>query len=176
MQVGDLHDLRWWCRRILRLCQEPTWRGLSLRQSAGGRYVNICINKIHHPHEVRQERKEEKRSDRKRSRGYKNEFFSDVWVFSQWNNLRECFVFLTEEYEVYMKKQEATFTTEVTAVVQEPKVGDVPPVVVTTTEQMTTTVISGQVRTSLACHGNLEHINQQGGLIKQTHLTGLYRE
>ncbi|XP_049450272.1 titin-like [Epinephelus fuscoguttatus] len=49
-----------------------------------------------------------------------------------------------EEYEAYMKKQEATFKTEVTAVVQEPKVGDVPPVVVTTMEQMTTTIISGQ--------------------------------
>lgn len=46
-----------------------------------------------------------------------------------------------------MKKQEATFKTEVTTVVQEPKVGDVPPVVVTTMEQMTTTIISGQVRT-----------------------------
>ncbi len=45
-----------------------------------------------------------------------------------------------------MKKQEATFKTEVTAAVQEPKVGDVPPVVVTTMEQMTTTIISGQVK------------------------------
>lgn len=44
-----------------------------------------------------------------------------------------------------MKKQEATFKTEAATVVQEPQVGDVPPVVVTTMEQMTTTVISGQV-------------------------------
>lgn len=58
-----------------------------------------------------------------------------------------CLFFLTEEYEAYMKKQEATFVTEVTAVVQEPKVGDIPPVVVTTMEQMTTTIISGQVGT-----------------------------
>lgn len=55
---------------------------------------------------------------------------------------------LTEEYEIYMKKQEATFKTEVTAVVQEPKVGDIPPVVVTPMEQ-TTTIISGQVGASL---------------------------
>lgn len=54
----------------------------------------------------------------------------------------------TEEYEAYMKKQEAAFKTEVTTVVQEPKVGDVPPVVVTTMQQMTTTIISGQVCTS----------------------------
>lgn len=48
---------------------------------------------------------------------------------------------------MYMKKQEATFKTEVTTTVQvqEPNVGDVPPVVVRTMEQMTTTVISGQV-------------------------------
>lgn len=58
----------------------------------------------------------------------------------------KCFVLLTEEYEAYMKKQEATFKTEMTAMVQEPKVGDVPPVVVTTMEKMTTTIISGQVR------------------------------
>lgn len=44
-----------------------------------------------------------------------------------------------------MKKQEATFKTEAATVVQEPQVGDVPPVVVTTMEQMTTTIISGQV-------------------------------
>ncbi|KAM4608731.1 titin-like [Polymixia lowei] len=50
-----------------------------------------------------------------------------------------------EEYEVYMKKQEATFKTEVTAMVQEPMVGDVPPVVITAMEQRTTTtIISGQ--------------------------------
>nr|XP_046259560.1 titin-like isoform X2 [Scatophagus argus] len=49
-----------------------------------------------------------------------------------------------EEYEAYMKKQEETFKTEVTAVVQEPKLGDVPPVLITTIEQMTTTIISGQ--------------------------------
>lgn len=54
----------------------------------------------------------------------------------------------TEEYEAYMTKQEAAFKTEVTTVVQEPKVGDVPPVVVTTMQQMTTTIISGQVCTS----------------------------
>ena len=44
-----------------------------------------------------------------------------------------------------MKKQEVTFKTEVTAVVPEPKVGDIPPITVTTMEQMTTTIISGQV-------------------------------
>ena len=54
--------------------------------------------------------------------------------------------FLTDEYEVYIKKQEETFKTEVTTVVQEPKVGDVPPLVVTTMEKITTTFISGQVR------------------------------
>lgn len=53
-----------------------------------------------------------------------------------------------------MKKQEATFKTEVTAMVQEPKVGDVPPVVVTTMEQMTTTIISGQVGLSFATDGD----------------------
>lgn len=61
---------------------------------------------------------------------------------------------LTEEYEAYMKKQEAAFKTEVIAVVQEPQVGDVPPVVVTTMEQMTTTIISGQVGMSLATDGD----------------------
>ncbi|RVE61151.1 hypothetical protein OJAV_G00167850 [Oryzias javanicus] len=49
-----------------------------------------------------------------------------------------------EDYETYMKKQEATFKTEVTAFVQEPKVGDIPPVPAPTMEQMTATVISGQ--------------------------------
>lgn len=56
----------------------------------------------------------------------------------------------TEAYEAYMKTQEATFKTEVTAVVQEPKVGDIPPI---TVEQMTTTIISGQVRGSLVTAG-----------------------
>lgn len=51
----------------------------------------------------------------------------------------------TEEYEAYMKKQEAMFKTEVTSIVQEPKVGDIPPVTVTTMEKITTTIISGQV-------------------------------
>jgi len=60
----------------------------------------------------------------------------------------EGFVLLTDEYEVYMKKQEATFTTEMTAMVQEPRVGDVPPVVITRMEQMSTTIVSGQVRAS----------------------------
>uniref|UniRef100_A0AAX7U5F3 Ig-like domain-containing protein n=1 Tax=Astatotilapia calliptera TaxID=8154 RepID=A0AAX7U5F3_ASTCA len=49
-----------------------------------------------------------------------------------------------EEYEAYMKKQEAMFKTEVTSIVQEPKVGDIPPVTVTTMEKITTTIISGQ--------------------------------
>lgn len=53
--------------------------------------------------------------------------------------------FPAEEYEAYIKKQEATFKTEVTALVQEPKVGDIPPVTVTVKEPMTTTIISGQV-------------------------------
>lgn len=51
----------------------------------------------------------------------------------------------TGEYDAYLQKQEATFRTEVTAVVPEPKVADVPPIVVSRMEQMTTTVISGQV-------------------------------
>lgn len=50
-----------------------------------------------------------------------------------------------EEYEAYVKKQEATFKTEVTAFVQEPKVGDIPPVPAPSMEQMTATIISGQV-------------------------------
>ena len=54
---------------------------------------------------------------------------------------------LTEEYEVYMKKQEATFKTEVTAVVQEPRVGDIPPM------EQTTTIISGQVGASIVKGG-----------------------
>lgn len=79
----------------------------------------------------------------------------------------KCFLLLTEEYEIYMKKQEATFKTEVTAVVQEPRVGDVPPVVVTTMEQMTTTIISGQVGASLGLTGGslveaLEDVSYQG--------------
>lgn len=41
-----------------------------------------------------------------------------------------------------MKRQEATFRTEVTAMVEEPKVGDVAPIAKDLT---TTTVISGQV-------------------------------
>lgn len=49
-----------------------------------------------------------------------------------------------EEYETYMKKQEAAFKTEMIAIVQEPKVGDLPPVTVTTMEKITTTIISGQ--------------------------------
>lgn len=53
-----------------------------------------------------------------------------------------------------MKKQEATFKTEVTAMMQEPKEGDIPPVVVTTMEQMTTTIISGQVGLSLTTDGH----------------------
>lgn len=56
-----------------------------------------------------------------------------------------CFFLPTEEYEAYMKKQEAMFKTEVTSIVQEPKVGDIPPVTVTTMEKITTTIISGQV-------------------------------
>lgn len=60
------------------------------------------------------------------------------------------FVLPTEEYEAYMKKQEAMFKTEVTSIVQEPKVGDIPPVTVTTMEKITTTIISGQVGESLA--------------------------
>ncbi|KAA8578943.1 hypothetical protein FQN60_006035, partial [Etheostoma spectabile] len=50
-----------------------------------------------------------------------------------------------EEYEVYMKKQQETFKTEVTAMVQEPRVGDLPPMEqTTTTTTTTTTIISGQ--------------------------------
>ncbi|XP_028847169.1 titin-like [Denticeps clupeoides] len=41
-----------------------------------------------------------------------------------------------EEYDVYVKKQEATFKTEVTTMVQEPKIGDVPPVVVSEYEKL----------------------------------------
>lgn len=65
------------------------------------------------------------------------------------SHMFKCLIFVTEEYEIYMKKQEATFKTEVTAMVEEPRVGDVPPVVVMTKEQITTTIISGQVRASL---------------------------
>ena len=70
---------------------------------------------------------------------------------SEQNNFKLCLVsyhdcFLTDEYEAYIKKQEETFKTEVTTVVQEPKEGDVPPVVMTTMEKITTTIISGQVR------------------------------
>lgn len=54
----------------------------------------------------------------------------------------KCFVWPTDEYEVYIKEQEATFKPEVT----DTAVGDIPPNVVTTMKQMTTTVISGQVR------------------------------
>lgn len=68
-----------------------------------------------------------------------------VFVQSMELNRVIFFYSLTEEYETYMKKQEATFNAEAATVVQEPQVGDVPPVVVTTMEQMTTTVISGQV-------------------------------
>ena len=42
-----------------------------------------------------------------------------------------------------MKKLEATFTTQVTTMVQEPSVGDVAPGVMSS--QKTTTIISGQV-------------------------------
>lgn len=59
--------------------------------------------------------------------------------------METTFVLPTEEYEAYMKKQEAMFKTEVTSIVQEPKVGDIPPVTVTTMEKITTTIISGQV-------------------------------
>ena len=46
-----------------------------------------------------------------------------------------------EEYEMYMKKHEATFKTEVTTMVQEPAVGDVAPAELVSS----TTIISGQV-------------------------------
>ncbi len=82
-----------------------------------------------------------------------------IWDYSQKlqqdeqaNVTLKCFVLLTEEYETYIKKQEATVKTEVTTVVQEPKVGDIPPVVVTTMEQMTT-IISGQVEALWAMTG-----------------------
>ncbi len=42
---------------------------------------------------------------------------------------------LTEEFEAYMKKLDVTYVTEVTTVVQEPKVADVPPVVVSEYEK-----------------------------------------
>lgn len=71
---------------------------------------------------------------------------TDNWLFSACA-VREmkCFVLLTEEYEAYMKKQEAAMKTEVMALVPEPKVGDVPPVIATAKEQITSTIISGQV-------------------------------
>lgn len=60
-------------------------------------------------------------------------------------------MYLTEEYEAYMKQYDVTYKTEMTAMVQEPKVGEVPPVVVSeygqeqfVTQRMTT-YISGQV-------------------------------
>ena len=49
----------------------------------------------------------------------------------------------TEEYEAFMKKLEATFTTQVTSMVLEPSVGDVAPGVMSS--QRTTTITSGQV-------------------------------
>ena len=49
----------------------------------------------------------------------------------------------TEEYEAFMKKLEATFTTQVTSMVLEPGVGDVAPGVMSS--QRTTTITSGQV-------------------------------
>ncbi|XP_059930646.1 titin-like isoform X2 [Gadus macrocephalus] len=48
-----------------------------------------------------------------------------------------------EEYEAFMKKLEATFTTQVTSMVLEPSVGDVAPGVMSS--QRTTTITSGQV-------------------------------
>ncbi|KAG5283757.1 hypothetical protein AALO_G00045780, partial [Alosa alosa] len=51
-----------------------------------------------------------------------------------------------EEYEVYMKKYEATMTTVTMTMVQEPRVGDVPPVVVSEYEKRTQTMtfVTGQ--------------------------------
>lgn len=49
----------------------------------------------------------------------------------------ECFV-STEEYEALMKKQEAIFKTEVTAMVQEPTAGATP-------MEQTATITTGQV-------------------------------
>ncbi|KAK7169443.1 hypothetical protein R3I93_005419 [Phoxinus phoxinus] len=44
-------------------------------------------------------------------------------------------LFEEEEFESYMKKQDVTYVTEVTAMVQQPKVADVPPVVVSEYEK-----------------------------------------
>lgn len=74
--------------------------------------------------------------------------------------LNPC-VFLTEEYEAHVKKQEAVFRTEVTATVQEPKPGDLPPMVVSTMEPMATSVISGQVGASRATSGRRAHLMAQ---------------
>ncbi|KAL2081285.1 hypothetical protein ACEWY4_023138 [Coilia grayii] len=55
-----------------------------------------------------------------------------------------------EEYEAYMKQHDVTYKTEVTAIVQEPKAGELPPVIVSEYEreqfltQKKTTYISGQ--------------------------------
>lgn len=76
---------------------------------------------------------------------------TDNWFFSACAvSEMKCSVLLTEEYEAYMKKQEAAMKTEVTAVVPEPKVGDVPPIIATAKEQITSTIISGQVGFSTA--------------------------
>ena len=59
---------------------------------------------------------------------------------------------------MYMKKQEATVTTVTTTMVQEPRVGDIPPVVVSDYEReqmvmqrktQTMTFVSGQVKYTL---------------------------
>ncbi|KAG5852575.1 hypothetical protein ANANG_G00063900 [Anguilla anguilla] len=54
-----------------------------------------------------------------------------------------------EEYEAYMKKYEMTFKTEVTTMVEEPKVADIPPVVVSEygKEQIRTTQQIKMIRT-----------------------------
>lgn len=85
---------------------------------------------------------------------------TDDWFFSACAESEVCFVLLTEEYEAYMKKQEAAMKTEVTALVPEPKVGDVPPVIATTKEQITSTIISGQVGFSTAIDRSVSVLTQ----------------
>ncbi len=45
------------------------------------------------------------------------------------------FLHFTEAYELYMKKQEETLKTEVTTIIEGPKVSEIPAVIETVTEK-----------------------------------------
>ncbi|CAG5962721.1 unnamed protein product [Menidia menidia] len=108
---------------------EGRWlrNGVELQFSAEERFSYVCIRKLH-----RLTIAETYRSD------------AGEYAFIAGKNRSTMQLHVRQEYEVYMKKQEVTFKTEMTAMVPEPTVGDIPPVTVTTMEQMTTTIISGQ--------------------------------